>query len=184
MSIGTFATSFLEHFGLRAFGGWQRTARPGMEEGMFAYDESTAELFESCAHEEVTGREAADPVNPEAAAQSLNESELMAQVMWASVYDKKRFEAAVSVLTSKEILIIELVHRGCTNREIASRLNIAEQTVKAYLSAIYEKVGVSNRLELFLATREAINQAKTRRSLQAMMAAGVASSNPASKPVK
>jgi len=88
------------------------------------------------------------------------------------------------VLTSREILIIELVHRGCTNREIASRLNIAEQTVKAYLSAIYEKVGVSNRLELFLATREAINQAKTRRSLQAMMAAGVASSNPASKPVK
>lgn len=46
MAIGTFATSFLEHFGLRAFGGWQRSARPGMEGGMFAYDESTAELFE------------------------------------------------------------------------------------------------------------------------------------------
>ena len=26
MSIGTFATSFLEHFGLRAFGGWQSEA--------------------------------------------------------------------------------------------------------------------------------------------------------------
>jgi hypothetical protein len=44
--MNTLAKSFLENFGLRAFGGWRRPARPGMENGMFAYDESTAELFD------------------------------------------------------------------------------------------------------------------------------------------
>lgn len=44
--MNTGARSFLENFGLRAFGGWSRPVRPGMENGMFAYDESTAELFD------------------------------------------------------------------------------------------------------------------------------------------
>lgn len=43
--MSTVAKSFLENFGLRAFGGWSRPVRPGTEAGMFAYDESTAELF-------------------------------------------------------------------------------------------------------------------------------------------
>jgi hypothetical protein len=44
--MNTLTKSFFESFGLRAFGGWCRPARPGMENGMFAYDESTAELFD------------------------------------------------------------------------------------------------------------------------------------------
>jgi len=40
--------------------------------------------------------------------------------------------------------------QGWRNREIAGHLNITEQTVKNHLRSIYDKVGVSDRLELVL----------------------------------
>jgi DNA-binding NarL/FixJ family response regulator len=38
--------------------------------------------------------------------------------------------------------------RGGTNKEIAARLGLREQTVKNHLSRVYRKVGVRNRVEL------------------------------------
>jgi hypothetical protein len=38
--------SFFEDFGVRVFGGWHRVVRPGTEEGLFPYDESTQDLFD------------------------------------------------------------------------------------------------------------------------------------------
>jgi DNA-binding NarL/FixJ family response regulator len=55
-------------------------------------------------------------------------------------------------LTPKEIQIIALVTEGWKNREIAGRLNTKEQVVKNYLRSIYDKTGVSDRLELALFT--------------------------------
>jgi DNA-binding NarL/FixJ family response regulator len=43
-----------------------------------------------------------------------------------------------------------LVADGLKNREIAGELGIAVQVVRNYLSMIYDKVGVSNRVELAL----------------------------------
>jgi DNA-binding NarL/FixJ family response regulator len=40
--------------------------------------------------------------------------------------------------------------QGWRNREIAQHLSITEQTVKNHLRSIYDKVGVSDRLELVL----------------------------------
>ena len=40
---------------------------------------------------------------------------------------------------------------GCTNRQIAARFSVSEQTVKNQLSALYSKAAVSSRLELALA---------------------------------
>lgn len=58
-------------------------------------------------------------------------------------------------LTSREIDIIDWIVEGCTNKEIAEKLSICEQTVKHHLTSIFDKVGVSNRLELaLLAMRE------------------------------
>ena len=53
-------------------------------------------------------------------------------------------------LTAREREVINAIVEGFTNKEIASRYKISERTVKHHLSNIFDKVGVSNRLELAL----------------------------------
>jgi DNA-binding NarL/FixJ family response regulator len=55
-------------------------------------------------------------------------------------------------LTPKEMRIVALIVQGCKNREIANRLKTTEQVIKNYLRSIYDKTGVSDRLELALFT--------------------------------
>ncbi|MGA2250728.1 response regulator transcription factor [Terracidiphilus sp.] len=55
-------------------------------------------------------------------------------------------------LTLKEMRIVALIVQGCKNREIAMRLKTTEQVIKNYLRSIYDKTGVSDRLELALFT--------------------------------
>ena len=51
-------------------------------------------------------------------------------------------------LAPRELKVIGLVRRGLRNREIAQQLGVTEGTVKAYLHAIFAKVGVASRTEL------------------------------------
>ncbi|HVH66683.1 MAG TPA: response regulator transcription factor [Gemmatimonadales bacterium] len=51
------------------------------------------------------------------------------------------------VLTSREEEILALLGEGLASKEIGVRLGISEHTVKTHLTAIYEKLGVSNRAE-------------------------------------
>lgn len=51
-------------------------------------------------------------------------------------------------LTSKEKEIIYFVCEGLANKEIAEKLNISEQTVKAHLHKIFKKLGISSRTQL------------------------------------
>lgn len=60
-------------------------------------------------------------------------------------------------LAPRERTMIGLVRRGLRNREIAQRLGITEGTVKVYLHAIYEKLGVANRTELAIRADEFIS---------------------------
>jgi len=53
-------------------------------------------------------------------------------------------------LTQREKSVIACLMQGLPNREISRRLSIAEQTVKNHLRSIFDKVGVSDRLELVL----------------------------------
>jgi DNA-binding NarL/FixJ family response regulator len=53
-------------------------------------------------------------------------------------------------LTPKEMKIVALLVQGCKNKEIALRLGTTEQVIKNYLCSIYDKTGVSDRLELAL----------------------------------
>ena len=59
-------------------------------------------------------------------------------------------EKAKFGLTAKELKVIAAVLEGDTNKGIAERLKISEQTVKNHLTNIFNKLGVSNRLELAL----------------------------------
>jgi two-component system, NarL family, nitrate/nitrite response regulator NarL len=53
-------------------------------------------------------------------------------------------------LTSRELMVAEQVAHGASNREIAVALEITERTVKAHLSAIFDKLGVRDRVQLAL----------------------------------
>jgi DNA-binding NarL/FixJ family response regulator len=55
-----------------------------------------------------------------------------------------------SLLTPREEQVVALVAEGLGNREIARELNLSEHTIKKYLYRIFEKLGISSRVELVL----------------------------------
>lgn len=54
------------------------------------------------------------------------------------------------LLTKREDDVVKLVVEGHTNREVAEKLGLTEHTVSNYLFRIYEKLGISTRVELVL----------------------------------
>jgi len=64
------------------------------------------------------------------------------------------FVSAPFSLTARQLQIVAEVVAGCCNKDIAEKLSISDQTVKNHISAIFDKVGVSTRLELALFARD------------------------------
>ncbi|MGG0260234.1 response regulator transcription factor [Bacillus mycoides] len=65
-------------------------------------------------------------------------------------YKRKEVHAdkvAENNLTDKELFVLKAIARGYKNKEIAFDMGIAERTVKAYLTNIYNKLGVNSRSE-------------------------------------
>ena len=67
---------------------------------------------------------------------------------------KKAVYGTVEKLTSREHEILELVSTGATNREIAAKLFISENTVKNHLKNIMTKLHIQNRVQLATYARE------------------------------
>jgi two-component system nitrate/nitrite response regulator NarL len=63
---------------------------------------------------------------------------------------KPQTPAPASQLTKRELQLVAAIVGGSSNKDIAQELSLSEQTVKNHLSNIFDKVGVSNRLELAL----------------------------------
>ncbi len=59
-------------------------------------------------------------------------------------------EVFLSYLTPREFQIAQMVGNGAHNKEIAQRLNITERTVKAHLTATFNKLQIPDRLRLGL----------------------------------
>lgn len=57
---------------------------------------------------------------------------------------------ATEKLSPREEEIVQLISRGCTNKEIARALGLSDKTVKAHLSHIFAKLGVTRRAQLTL----------------------------------
>lgn len=57
---------------------------------------------------------------------------------------------ALQALSDREREVATCVARGESNKEIARQLDLAERTIKAYLTAVFEKLGVRDRLQLAL----------------------------------
>jgi len=58
------------------------------------------------------------------------------------------------MLTRREKEIMKLVAKGCTNKQIAAKLFISEQTVKKHLKNIFCKLKVRNRVGAVMKTHQ------------------------------
>ncbi|WP_456275997.1 response regulator [Bacillus sp. AK128] len=57
-------------------------------------------------------------------------------------------------MTNREMEVLRLIVAGSDNRQIASKLYLSEGTVKNYISSIYSKLGVTDRIQAILKTQE------------------------------
>ena len=76
------------------------------------------------------------------------------------------------LLTPREEQVVALVAEGLSNRDTARELNLSEHTIKKYLFRIFDKLGISSRVELVL---YAVNHGAP---LQAEWLAGISHSTP------
>ncbi len=77
-------------------------------------------------------------------------AELVRALRAAPSHAQEAESAASNGLTRRELEILRTIVDGCTNKDIAQKFAISEQTVKHHLTNIFCKMGVSNRLELAL----------------------------------
>ena len=61
---------------------------------------------------------------------------------------EQRAQQQARSLSSQQQRIIEAIVAGCTNKDIAQEMSLSERTVKYHLTRIFEKLGVSGRMEL------------------------------------
>ena len=61
-----------------------------------------------------------------------------------TIYDDRKKRPSLS---EREIEIVRLVAKGFSNDELAERLHLSPDTIKAHLRHIYEKLGVESRVE-------------------------------------
>jgi len=58
----------------------------------------------------------------------------------------------MSLLSERELQVVRCLAEGLSNREIADRLKLSQHTIKNYLFRIFDKLGVSSRVELLYMT--------------------------------
>ena len=76
--------------------------------------------------------------------------EQVTELLQAAAVPSPAVLTPIQTLTPRELQIIAQVMEGASNRDIGLTLKLSEQTVKNHLSHIFDKLGVSNRLELAL----------------------------------
>jgi two-component system, NarL family, response regulator DevR len=98
---------------------------------------------------QIRGTELIDAIRRVAAGESL-----MSQSVTRSAFERLRAgpvasskDAEMPSLTAQERRILDLISEGCTNRQIAARMYLAEKTVKNYVSNLLRKLGMQGRTE-------------------------------------
>jgi two-component system nitrate/nitrite response regulator NarL len=80
----------------------------------------------------------------------------------------------LDVLSKREMEVVHCVAEGLTNREIAERLGLSQHTIKNYLFRVFDKLGVSGRVELLFMT---LSQSTPAQSLVASLFANPSNGN-------
>ena len=57
------------------------------------------------------------------------------------------------VLTERQLQVVELIARGCSNEEVGQRLGISPRTAKAHCDVLRQKLGVTRRRQIPAAFR-------------------------------
>ncbi|MBX3036186.1 MAG: response regulator transcription factor [Anaerolineales bacterium] len=87
-----------------------------------------------------------DTIQAAAKGETLLKPEILARVLSSKTSVKKETASqAESILTERELEVLQLASLGERNKEIAYKLGITERTVKAHLQSIYQKFGVDSR---------------------------------------
>ena len=71
-----------------------------------------------------------------------------------SSHQDTELAARLASLSPQQFRVLSLVAQGLLNKQIADRLDVQERTVKAHLSAIFERLGVRNRTQAGVVLRE------------------------------
>lgn len=116
--------------------------------------ESSVEMFSKCIHSVDRGEIWADNRGISLAVDAL------ASIPIIRTTDSR----GLNLLSKREFEVVQCVVQGMTNREIAERLGLSQHTVKNYLFRVFDKLGVSSRIELLFITLGPRNEAMSRRS--------------------
>ena len=95
---------------------------------------------------QLRGSDLVDAIRRVAAGQSLLDPAVTTQVL-ERIRRGDESDELIGHLTDQERRILDLIGEGCTNRQIAERLFLAEKTVKNYASNLLMKLGMSRRTE-------------------------------------
>ena len=76
-----------------------------------------------------------------------------------ALLESRRSRAAGPQLTDREREVLRLVAEGLANKQIARRLGISERTVKAHLTSVFQRLGVTDRTQAALWAREHLHPA-------------------------
>ena len=109
--------------------------------GIFS-KESSLEIFRKCVHRIHQGEIWADNRGVSLAVDALASTPVVRAVS----------ANGLNLLSKRELEVVQCVVQGLTNREIADRMGLSQHTIKNYLFRIFDKLGVSSRVELLFMT--------------------------------
>ena len=95
---------------------------------------------------QIRGTDLVGAVRTVASGQSMLDPKAASQLM-ARLRDASQKRDPLEGLTGQERRILELIGDGLTNRQIGERLYLAEKTVKNYVSALFQKLGMERRTQ-------------------------------------
>jgi DNA-binding NarL/FixJ family response regulator len=95
---------------------------------------------------QVHGTDLVDAIRRVAAGQSLLDPAVTTRVL-ERLREGPRRDPRLASLTEQERRVLDLVAEGLTNRQIGTRLGLAEKTVKNYVSSLLAKLGLASRTQ-------------------------------------
>jgi DNA-binding NarL/FixJ family response regulator len=68
--------------------------------------------------------------------------------------DRRRSKPIATDISRREREVLDLVSQGMANKQIGRRLGISERTVKAHLTSVFQRIGVSDRVQAAMWARD------------------------------